>query len=199
MQQSSRREREDISRPAYPGMYGNGMPGTNIPGLSNTSGPRMSLNSNSPNWTLPLPTGQNPSFSFSYPNTPVPLHSGVGSTSMPYVAPPHLQPMSDVSNLHPDELSVNDLGFATLDDWFGKSAVEQETDASNTTFGGLDFQDFWMKVGPGEVSGHGRASLTFTGARRFPLPLRHAVQFFFDRSPNIRVPTRTLLLPSLTA
>lgn len=56
--------------------------------------------------------------------------------------------MSDIGNLHPQQMNVNDLGFATLDDWFG-----QPENTDDALFGGLDLQDFWMKVGPGEAQG----------------------------------------------
>jgi hypothetical protein len=68
-----------------------------------------------------------------------------------------------VNNLNPlDFASMNNnnanslnLGFATLDDWFGTSNSNQgeQQDDSNNPFGGLDLQDFWMKVGPGEAQG----------------------------------------------
>lgn len=47
------------------------------------------------------------------------------------------------------------LGFATLDDWFGSTSanVGEQADDVNNPFGGLDLQDFWMKVGPGEAQG----------------------------------------------
>lgn len=45
------------------------------------------------------------------------------------------------------DFEVNNLGFPQLlDDWFGPVQEEDET------LGALDLQDFWMKVGPGEVS-----------------------------------------------
>ena len=74
-------------------------------------------------WSLPVP-GQESNVTFSYPNTPAPM------------APPHHQPMSEVHNA--------DLGFTTLEDWFNGS--------DGDLFGGLDLQDFWLQVGPGEVS-----------------------------------------------
>lgn len=58
-----------------------------------------------------------------------------------YNLPPNQQPMSDM-NIEP--LGTNNLGFVQLDDWFGNTADDG--------FGALDLQDFWMKVGPGEVS-----------------------------------------------
>lgn len=44
------------------------------------------------------------------------------------------------------ELHVQDpnLGFATIDDWFGQGGGENDL---------LDLQDFWFQVGPGEAQG----------------------------------------------
>lgn len=129
---------------------------------------------------------------FAYPNTPLP---------MPYVAPPSQQPMSDMNihNTNSFPPGQNNLGFVQLDDWFGNAGghVEGGDEEANGGFGALDLQDFWMKVGPGEVSSihksianyrHREASLSASG-----------IYVFLGRSPNILVPTRTLLLPSLTA
>jgi hypothetical protein len=45
------------------------------------------------------------------------------------------------------DFEVNNLGFPQLlDDWFGPAQEEDDT------LEPLDLQDFWMKVGPGEVS-----------------------------------------------
>ena len=102
-------------------------------------------------WSLPFPsTGQTPNLSFSYPNTPGPFPTS--APNLAYVAPPHQQPMSEVHDLHPAELaSTSNLGFATLDDWFGQSDLNHSGDNTNGAFGGLDLQDFWFQVGPGEV------------------------------------------------
>jgi len=137
----------------------------------NGTGNGISTNNTPPSWTFPIPSGQNQPFPFSYPNTPVPM-GGLGSTNMPYVAPPLLQPLSEVSNLHPQEMAVNNLGFATLDDWFGPSNLEQGNDDNTAVFGGLDLQDFWMKVGPGEVSDLlSDQSDVIVGSRRVSLPM----------------------------
>ena len=89
--------------------------------------------------------------SFSYPTTPLNLPDPAGSFSLPYIAPPHLQPLSEVSDLRSQDANVNNLGFTTLDDWFGQGTLESRTDENSNIFGELDLQDFWMKVGPGEV------------------------------------------------
>lgn len=125
-------------------------------------------------WSFPPPPlTQNAPFSFTY-STPggsaAPAQPQAGGSGTPglYVAPPHQQPLSDLGNLHPREgvdVSVgNNLGFATLDDWFvpnsnmnGNSAgvgggAEEMVGAGNP-LAGLDFSDFWMKVGPGEAQG----------------------------------------------
>lgn len=47
--------------------------------------------------------------------------------------------MSEVHNV-----TTEDLGFTTLEDWFNGT--------DGDVFGGLDLQDFWLQVGPGEVS-----------------------------------------------
>jgi hypothetical protein len=118
------------------------LPGWDTPASAQNGG-------NSPAWQLPIQNQPSHTISFPYPNTPA-------------VAPPHQQPLSEVNNLNPmDFASSNNgnslnLGFATLDDWFGTSSSnnqgEQQGDPSNP-FGGLDLQDFWMKVGPGEAQG----------------------------------------------
>lgn len=56
----------------------------------------------------------------------------------------------------------NNLGFTTLDDWFGFGTAGTAGGAGQGGNGvddpmglanvGLDLQDFWMNVGPGEVS-----------------------------------------------
>lgn len=56
----------------------------------------------------------------------------------------------------------NNLGFTTLDDWFGfgtagtAGGAGQDGNGVDDSMGlanvGLDLQDFWMNVGPGEVS-----------------------------------------------
>lgn len=132
-----------------------------FPWLSSLDNSAINNPSNaSPAWQLPIQTQQPNSVSFPYPNTPT-------------VAPPHQQPLSEVNNLHPlDFATLNgntasgmagggggsnslNLGFATLDDWFGSTSIGQgeQQDDSNNPFGGLDLQDFWMKVGPGEAQG----------------------------------------------
>ena len=105
------------------------------------------------------------------------------------MAPPHHQPMSEVHNV-----TTEDLGFTTLEDWFNGT--------DGDVFGGLDLQDFWLQVGPGEVGS--RIDGTALTHRR--KGVSHSVRlarmnyaFFLGLSPKIRVPTRTLLLPSLTA
>lgn len=66
-----------------------------------------------------------------------------------YVAPPHQQPLSDVHSVNREPTINNNLGFATLEDWFGAPPTG---DTANP-FAGLDLADFWMKVGPGEAQG----------------------------------------------
>lgn len=125
-----------------------------FPWLSSLDNSAINNPSNaSPAWQLPIQNQQPNAISFPYPNTPT-------------VAPPHQQPLSEVNNLHPLDFSLNgnnvnggnslNLGFATLDDWFGSTSNgnqgEQQDDVNNP-FGGLDLQDFWMKVGPGEAQG----------------------------------------------
>lgn len=78
-------------------------------------------------WSLPL-ASTTPNISFSYPDD-------IGT-----MAPPHQQPMTEVYPQDPN------LGFATLDDWFGQTTQDGDI------FGGLDLQEFWFQVGPGEVS-----------------------------------------------
>jgi hypothetical protein len=145
---------------------------------SPTGGHTVTLPAAEEPWSLPI-TGQDANISFSYPNTPAPM------------APPHHQPMSDVHNV-----STEDLGFTTLEDWFNGT--------DGDVFGGLDLQDFWLQVGPGEVSlvSSGpmltqRRKEVFRSAKMLPYMLLYV--FFLGLSPKIRVPTRTLLLPSLTA
>lgn len=92
-----------------------------------------------PDWTLQAQYAQPDTLSFPYDAT------GIGAV------PPHAQPLSDVHNLHPREsISIansvaNNLGFATLDDWFSNPA------GYTNLFEELDLADFWMKVGPGEA------------------------------------------------
>lgn len=126
----------------------------NFPWLSSLDNSAINNPNNaSPAWQLPVQNQPPNSISFPYPNTP----GGV--------APPHQQPLSEVNNLHPLDFAANgnggagasslNLGFATLDDWFGSTSANQgeQQDDSNNPFGGLDLQDFWMKVGPGEAQG----------------------------------------------
>lgn len=94
-------------------------------------------------WFPSAPAASAP-ISFPY-STPVP------GTAPAYVAPPHQQPLSEVVNLHPRDVTVdNNLGFATLDDWFGMAGNGGQ---SENPFEALDLADFWMKVGPGEAQG----------------------------------------------
>lgn len=129
-----------------------------FPWLSSLDNSAINNPSNaSPAWQLPIHNQQPNSISFPYPNTPA-------------VAPPFQQPLSEVHNLHPLEFSTTNgntagmaggggnslnLGFATLDDWFGSTSgnLGEQTDDVNNPFGGLDLQDFLMKVGPGEAQG----------------------------------------------
>jgi hypothetical protein len=127
-------------------------------------------------WNFPVAPSEPQHMSFAYPNTPLPT----------YIAPPNQQPMSDMNA----PTGQNSLGFVQLDDWFGTGHETRDEEP----FGALDLQDFWMKVGPGEVSID--MTTLIEGSRWIPLSLIH---HFFGRSPNILVPTRTLLLPSLTA
>lgn len=67
--------------------------------------------------------------------------------------------MSDMTSLQPESNPLgmgtgqNNLGFVQLDDWFGNgTGGVNGDDDGNAGFGALDLQDFWMKVGPGEVS-----------------------------------------------
>ncbi|WOO81900.1 Transcriptional activator ARO80 [Vanrija pseudolonga] len=95
-------------------------------------------------WFPSAPAASAP-ISFPY-STPVP-----GTAPAAYVAPPHQQPLSEVVNLHPRDVTVdNNLGFATLDDWFGMAGNGGQ---SENPFEALDLADFWMKVGPGEAQG----------------------------------------------
>jgi hypothetical protein len=117
------------------------LPGFDTPGKNNGG---MSPST----WQLPIQNQPSDTVSFPYPNAPT-------------VAPPHQQPLSEVNNLNPlDFANMNNgnslnLGFATVDDWFGTSTATQgeQQEDSNNPFGGLDLQDFWMKVGPGEAQG----------------------------------------------
>jgi hypothetical protein len=89
-----------------------------------------------------------------------------------FVAPPHEQPLSEISSL---QIGVDqNLGFATLDDWFpggvappqGPGIAAQQAGSvpgvtpiipgagpAGNPFEALDLADFWMKVGPGEAQG----------------------------------------------
>jgi hypothetical protein len=140
-------------------------------------------------WSFPVFNSGNQPISFSYPNTPI--TAGNGSA---YVAPPYQQPLSDMDTA-PSDPNMNNLGFATLDDWFGTNTSSGAVDG-DAIFGGLDLQDFWMKVGPGEVS----YLLTWLICRhKEASPSADTCYFFLGLSPKILVPTRTLLLPSFTA
>lgn len=73
------------------------------------------------------------------------------------VAPPNQQPMSELNTLPAGQLAnSSNLGFATLDDWFGQSnnpGMEGQDGDEGDLAGGLDLQDFWFQVGPGEAQG----------------------------------------------
>jgi len=131
------------------GSNGNPFSGDNLPWLStpDTQNHTQFNPATSPTWQMPVHNQSNQPISFPYPNTPI--------ASMSFVAPPHQQPLSEVNNLHPQDFAnpANNLGFVTLDDWFGPAGAEQGQDETNALFGGLDLQDFWMKVGPGEAQG----------------------------------------------
>lgn len=115
------------------------------------------------------------SFSLPAPAQPsaTPISFPYASPGYPYgfVAPPHEQPLSEISSL---QIGVDqNLGFATLDDWFplgvgaalGGGSGSASAGATNNggplpgagpagnPFEALDLADFWVKVGPGEAQG----------------------------------------------
>lgn len=122
-------------------------------------------------WSLPQTGPQRP-VSFPYPDMAM-----------------RVSPTFHSANLPPE----TNLGFVTLDDWFGTGPEEGED--INGGLGDLDLQDFWMKVGPGEVRLVTR-NADKIGSRGFSISM---IIYFLGLSPNILVPTRTLLLPSLIA
>jgi hypothetical protein len=91
-------------------------------------------------WTFPVPQQPVQQVSFPYPNTPA-------------TAPNFAQPVPGVPGLN-DFAGQNDLGFVTLDGWFNQDQPDPPG------FADLDLQDFWMKVGPGEVGAAYRHLLT---------------------------------------
>ena len=106
-------------------------------------------------WSFPFTSGTTPKFPFSY-QTPPSTSTGIGTSASGFanMAPPHQQPMSDIGSLLGGNNGAvqNNLGFTTLDDWFGQNLGDESGDVANGGLGGLDLQDFWMKVGPSEVS-----------------------------------------------
>lgn len=124
---------------------------------------------NTPTWQLPVLQQYTQPVTFPYPTTPMSFSAGP-STEMPapYVAPPHQQPFMEFGVAQSSDglnLGMNDhnnLGFTTLDDWFGfgtagtAGGAGQDGNGVDDSMGlanvGLDLQDFWMNVGPGEVS-----------------------------------------------
>ena len=99
------------------------------------------------NWTFS--SGQSsPKVPVAHPN-PVNLSMTPLNTSL---APPHQQPISEIgSTLSGDPTAANNLGFTTLDDWFGETLGDDTGELGSGTFAGLDLQDFWMKIGASEV------------------------------------------------
>lgn len=124
---------------------------------------------NTPTWQLPVLQQYTQPVTFPYPTTPVSFTTGPSTEmSAPYVAPPHQQPFMEFGVAQSSDglnLGMNDhhnLGFTTLDDWFGFGTAGTAGGAGQGGNGvddpmglanvGLDLQDFWMNVGPGEVS-----------------------------------------------
>ena len=140
---------------AFNGMKGNG--GTtemSLPWIPPTSSGKESgiMRSTDPmNWAFPISRRQSEQRLFSYPSSPAAVPGSDGSTETPSAHIPHLKQTPDIQNPSVGDVTVNNLGFATLDDWFGQTGLEQGTEESDAVFGGFDLQDFWMKVGPGEV------------------------------------------------
>ncbi|KAK8853344.1 hypothetical protein IAR55_004048 [Kwoniella newhampshirensis] len=131
----------------------------------------------SPQWQLPVTAAYTQTVVFPYPNTPSAGATTANSNPTPYSStfffpPAHQQPLGEVGVLpfqdsRGGEVSFQgdpgiNLGFATLDDWFGAGGIGSNDGGSNAalghnggvgSMGGLDLQDFWMKVGPGEAQG----------------------------------------------
>ncbi|ODN73405.1 hypothetical protein L202_07931 [Cryptococcus amylolentus CBS 6039] len=164
---------------------------------SNTqaSWPQNQPQQSTASWQMPIAQQYGQPVTSPYPSAPS-QYAPVFQTA-PYVAPPHQQPFmefgvaqsSDGYNLHMsgvDQISgqnqglvqgqgqnvnglSNNLGFATLEDWFGFGAAGTaphpgQSQGQNGQGGaveegmgmagmGLDLQDFWMNVGPGEAQG----------------------------------------------
>lgn len=96
-------------------------------------------------WTMPSVPGTQ-GFAFAYPSSaPQYMSAGIHDG---YAAPAHQQPPYDLTAVGMANAGVTNLGFATLDDWFGPSNGNSH---GSGDAGALDLQDFWMKVGPGEV------------------------------------------------
>ncbi|WVQ84547.1 hypothetical protein IAT38_006701 [Cryptococcus sp. DSM 104549] len=123
---------------------------------------------------------------FPYPTTPGPIggHPAQGHQGPPgmmqsaFVPPPHQQPFMEFGNSIMMDGGINgmtglngdhngaqaqgasNLGFTTLEDWFGFGGVGGvngaggvQDDGLGMPGAGLDLQDFWMNVGPGEAQG----------------------------------------------
>ncbi|WVO16705.1 hypothetical protein L204_104386 [Cryptococcus depauperatus] len=144
------------------------------------------------NWQLPTTHQYTQPITFPYPATPntsMPLsslghapvpHHHITVQTQPYVAPPHQQPFMEFGVAQSSNglnMGMNDqqsnLGFVTLEDWFGftqagtvngggtqghgHEAHGPDHIGDGDTMGlagvGLDLQDFWMNVGPGEAQG----------------------------------------------
>lgn len=147
---------------------------------------------NTPAWQLPVMQQYTQPVTFPYPTTPVPIPPAGPSAEMPapYVAPPHQQPFMEFGVAQSSDglnLGMNDhnnLGFTSLDDWFGFGAAGtgggagQDGNGVDDPMGlanvGLDLQDFWMNVGPGEVSVG-----SFIGRKKFAYGKHSTTVFFF--------------------
>lgn len=153
---------------------------------------------NSPAWQLPVMQQYTQPVMFPYPTTPVPIPAGPSAEMpAPYVAPPHQQPFMEFGVAQSSDglnLGMNDhtnLGFTSLDDWFGFGAAGtgggagQDGNGVDDPMGlanvGLDLQDFWMNVGPGEVSVGSLIcrkrfadSFLIKGSRRVPVPVKQS-------------------------
>lgn len=147
---------------------------------------------NTPAWQLPVMQQYTQPVTFPYPTTPVPIPPAGPSAEMPapYVAPPHQQPFMEFGVAQSSDglnLGMNDhnnLGFTSLDDWFGFGAAGtgggagQDGNGVDDPMGlanvGLDLQDFWMNVGPGEVSVG-----SFISRKKFAYGKHSTTVFFF--------------------
>jgi hypothetical protein len=89
-------------------------------------------------WSLPAAHNQAP-VSFNY-STAYALPNANAS--------PFYQHVPDLGSTNNLSSNVNNLGFATVDDWFNGN---NDNNGEEAALGSLDLQDFWMKVGPGEV------------------------------------------------